>query len=231
MLFGMSWDLTSDWSFAWSIIPMLLIGMKITVIATVFGFAIAMTLGLVFALARSAPTRLIAWPVALVIEFVRDTPLLIQLFFIFYVLPSTTGITLPALEAGILALGVQYSAYCSEVYRAGLQAVPAGQWEAARALNLSTWRTYRDIVIPQAIPRIIPALGNYLVSIIKDTPVLSAITVMEILHVANIIGDRTYRYMVPITMVGVLFLLLTLISVGLVKFIENRLPRAGIAVK
>ncbi len=231
MLFGMSWDLTSDWTFAWSIIPMLLIGMKITIIATIFGFAIAMVLGLVFALARSAPTRFVSWPVAFVIEFVRDTPLLIQLFFIFYVLPTTTGITLPALEAGILALGVQYSAYCSEVYRAGLQAVPNGQWEAARALNLSTWRTYLDIVIPQAIPRIIPALGNYLVSIIKDTPVLSAITVMEILHVANIIGDRTYRYMVPITMVGILFLLLTLISAALVKFMEKRLPRAGIAVK
>ncbi|KEZ77079.1 ectoine/hydroxyectoine ABC transporter permease subunit EhuD [Salinisphaera hydrothermalis] len=231
MLFGMSWDLTNDWTFAWSIIPMLLIGMKITIIATIFGFLIAMTLGLVFALARSAPTRFISWPVGFVIEFVRDTPLLIQLFFIFYVLPSSTGITLPALEAGILALGVQYSAYCSEVYRAGLQAVPNGQWEAARALNLSTWQTYRDIVIPQAIPRIIPALGNYLVSIIKDTPILSAITVMEVLHVANIIGDRTYRYMVPITMVGILFLILTLISAGFVKFIEKRLPRAGIAVK
>ncbi|GAB3675115.1 ectoine/hydroxyectoine ABC transporter permease subunit EhuD [Salinisphaera aquimarina] len=231
MLFDIPWDLSSEWAFALSIIPILLIGMKVTVLATIFGFLIAMIMGLVFALLRAAPTRFISWPTAFLIEFIRDTPLLIQLFVIYYVLPSTVGITLPALEAGSVALGLQYSAYTSEVYRAGLQAVPRGQWEAARALNISTWRVYSDIVIPQAIPRIIPALGNYLVSIIKDTPILSAITVMEVLNVATIIGDRTYRYMVPITMVGVLFLILTLISAALVKFLESRLPRAGIAVK
>jgi polar amino acid transport system permease protein len=231
MLFDIPWDLSSGWAFAWSIVPILLIGMKVTVLATVFGFLIAMILGLVFALLRAAPTRFVSWPTAFVVEFVRDTPLLIQLFVIYYVLPGTAGITLPALEAGICALGLQYSAYTSEVYRAGLQAVPRGQWEAARALNISTWRTYTDIVIPQAIPRVIPALGNYLVSIIKDTPILSAITVMEVLNVATIIGDRTYRYMVPITMVGVLFLILTLISAAVVRVLEKRLPRAGIALK
>lgn len=230
MLYGFHWDLSSPWAFAASIIPILLVGMKVTILATVFGFMIALALGLVFALMRSAPLRVVSWPTAFVIEFVRDTPLLIQLYFLYYVFPDF-GVTLPALEAGIFALGVQYSAYTSEVYRAGLEAVPLGQRQAARALNLSTGRLYRDVIVPQAIPRIVPALANYLVSIIKDTPILSAITVMEMLGVSKIIGDRTFRYMVPLTMVGILFLLLTVIAAGAVRFLENRLPRAGISLK
>jgi len=230
MLFGIHWNLTSDWSFFTSIIPILLIGMKVTVEATIFGFLIALTLGLVFALLRAIPLRIVSWPTAFVIEFVRDTPLLIQLYFLYYVLPDV-GITLPALLTGVVTLGIQYSAYTSEVYRAGLQAIPKGQWEASRALNLSTMRTYRDVVIPQAIPRIVPALANYLVSIIKDTPILSAITVLEMLDVAKIVGDRTFRYMIPLSLVGILFLILTVIAAAGVRLLERYLPKAGIALK
>lgn len=230
MLFGYHWDLSSPEAFAASIIPILLIGMKVTVLATVFGFLMALVLGLVFALMRSAPLRIVSWPTLFVVEFVRDTPLLIQLYFLYYVLPDV-GVTLPALETGIFALGLQYSAYTSEVYRAGLEAVPLGQRQAARALNLSPMRTFRDVIVPQAIPRIVPALANYLVSIIKDTPILSAITVMEMLGVSKIIGDRTFRYMIPLTMVGILFLILTVIAAAAVQFLERRLPRAGIALK
>lgn len=230
MLFGIHWDLTSSWDFFLSIIPILLIGMKVTVLATIFGFLIAMTLGMVFALLRAVPLRIVSWPTAFVVEFVRDTPLLIQLYFLFYVLPDV-GIVLPAMITGIVTLGIQYSAYTSEVYRAGLQAVPKGQWEASRALNLTTMRTYRDIIVPQAIPRIVPALANYFVSIIKDTPILSAITVMEMLDVAKIIGDRTFQYMIPLTLVGILFLILTVIAAAVVRFIERRLPKAGIPLK
>lgn len=230
MLFGIHWNLTSNWSFFTSIIPILLIGMKVTVEATIFGFLIALTLGLVFALLRAIPLRIVSWPTAFVIEFVRDTPLLIQLYFLYYVLPDV-GITLPALLTGVVTLGIQYSAYTSEVYRAGLQAVPKGQWEASRALNLSTMRIYRDVVIPQAIPRIVPALANYLVSIIKDTPILSAITVLEMLDVAKIVGDRTFRYMIPLSLVGILFLILTVIAAAGVRLLERYLPKAGIALK
>src|SRR5690606_41182607 len=109
---------------------------------------------------------------SVIVEFLRDTPLLVQLFFLYYVLP-VYGIILPAFLTGAIALGLQYSAYTSEVYRGGIEAIARGQWEAARALNLTPWRTYRDIVIPQAVPRIIPTMGNYLVSMLKETPVLS----------------------------------------------------------
>ncbi len=230
MLFGIHWNLASQWSFALSITPILLIGMKVTVEATVFGFLIAMSLGLVFALLRSMPLRAVSWPTAIFVEFVRDTPLLIQLYFLYYVLPNY-GISLPALETGVITLGIQYSAYTSEVYRAGLEAVPFGQREAARALNLGSFRTYRDVIIPQAIPRIVPALANYLVSIIKDTPILSAITVLEMLGVGKIIGDRTFRYLIPLTLVGILFLILTVIAAWGVRFVERRMPRGGVALK
>ena len=103
--------------------------------------------------------------------------------------------------------------------------------EAARALNLTTLRTYRDVIVPQAIPRIVPAMANYLISIMKDTPILSAVTVMEMLNVARIIGDRTFRYMIPLTMVGILFLIFTLLSSMAVRYLESRLPRQGIPLK
>src|SRR5690606_12400904 len=103
----------------------------------------------------------------LVAEFLRDTPLLVQLFFLYHVLPEY-GLVLPAFMTGALALGLQYSAYTAEVYRAGLESVGRGQREAARALDLSPARSLRTIILPHVIPRIIPALGNYLVSIMKD---------------------------------------------------------------
>jgi polar amino acid transport system permease protein len=152
------------------------------------------------------------------------------LFFLFYVLP-TFGIVLPAFLTGALALGLQYSAYTSEVYRGGLDAVGRGQWEAATALNLSSWLTYRDVVIPQAIPRIVPALGNYLVSMLKDTPVLSVITVVDMLNLANLIGDRTFEYLIPLSLVGLIFLVLTLACSALIHGIERILPKRGIALR
>ncbi|MGH7089771.1 MAG: ectoine/hydroxyectoine ABC transporter permease subunit EhuD, partial [Stellaceae bacterium] len=228
MIYGFAWDTSSPLAFAISILPILGIGLIVTLEATVCGFAIALVFGLVLALLRRTGSRLVAWPVAFVIEFLRDTPLLVQLFFLFYVLPNF-GIVLPAFFTGALALGLQYSAYTSEVYRGGLDAIGRGQWEAALALNLRRWQTYRDVVIPQAIPRIVPALGNYLVSMLKDTPVLSVITVVDMLNLANLIGDRTFEYLVPLSLVGLIFLILTLILSAGIHWLERNLPRRGLA--
>ena len=131
--------------------------------------------------------------------------MLIQIFFIYFVLPNF-GIVLDAFAAGVLAIGVHYAVYCSEVYRAGFENVHRGQWEAAVALNLNSWTTFRDIIIPQAIPPVIPALGNYLVALFKETPLLSAIAVLELVRTAKIIGSETFRYTEPITLVGLFFL-------------------------
>ncbi|GAA6735162.1 ectoine/hydroxyectoine ABC transporter permease subunit EhuD [Thermus oshimai] len=230
MLFGYRWDLSSDGAFALSILPILLKGMLVTLQATLLGFAIALALGLAFAVLRSARSKLVSWPTAFFIEFIRDTPLIVQLFFLYFVLPDF-GLILPAFLVGAIALGLQYSAYTSEVYRAGLEAVPKGQKEAALALNLSPARTFFIVIVPQAIPRIIPAMGNNLISMMKDVPVLSTITVLEMLTVAQIIGDRTFRYHIPLSMVGGLYLALTLLSSALINLLDSRLPKGGIPLR
>ncbi len=171
-----------------------------------------------------------SWPTAVVVEFLRNTPLLMQLFFLYFVLPEY-GLVLPAFWTGTIALGLQYAAYTSEVYRAGLDAIPKGQWEAATALNLTKARTYAVVVVPQMIPRIIPALGNYLVSMMKDTPILSTITVVEMLNLANRIGDRTFEYLVPLSMVGAIFFVLTALCTVLLRGLERLVPQKGISLR
>ncbi len=211
-----------DWGYVWEVAPRLAEGLLVTIQATLVGMAVALTLGLVLALARRSRHRLVSWPTGVLVEFVRSTPLLVQIYFLFYVLPDA-GLRLSPLATGVLALGLHYAAYCSEVYRAGLESVPKGQWEAAVALNLTRWRTMKDIIIPQAIPPVVPALGNYLVAMFKDTPLLSAITVLEVLQTAKLIGSETFRYVEPLTLVGVLFLVLSLLSAALIRWVEGRL--------
>jgi polar amino acid transport system permease protein len=230
MMYGFEWDTATPFTFAASILPILLIGLTVTLQAAAAGFAIALVLGLVFALLRRSRIRAVAWTTACLVEFFRDTPLLVQLFFLYYVLPEY-GVTLPAFLTGAIALGLQYSAYTSEVYRGGIEAIPRGQWEAAIALNMSRMQIYRDIIVPQIVPRILPALGNYLVAMIKETPVLSVVTVVEMMGLATMIGERTFEYVVPLTMVGIIFLILTLVcSAGLHK-LQRILPKSGIPLR
>lgn len=230
MMYSYEWDTTTWITYTTSILPIILIGLTVTLKAAAAGFAIALVLGLVFALLRRSRVKLISWPTAVVVEFLRDTPLLVQLFFLYYVLPEF-GIVLPAFLTGALALGLQYAAYTSEVYRGGMEAVHHGQWEAATALNLTRMQTYRDIIIPQAIPRIVPAMGNYLVAMIKETPVLSVVTVLEMMGLANMIGERTFEYLVPLTLVGLIFLLLTIICSAGLSRLQRALPKAGIPLR
>lgn len=213
-----------DWGFALSVLPRILEAAVITVEATLIGFVLAAVAGLLLALARRSRNPLLSYPVAGFVEFVRSTPLLVQLYFLFFVLPEF-GVVLPALVAGILGLGLHFSTYCSEVYRAGLDSIPRGQWEAAVALNLSTYRTYRDVVVPQAIPPVVPALGNYLVAMFKETPLLSAIAVVEMMQEAKIIGSETFRYVEPMTLVGAIFLALSLVSMVGIRRVEAWLRR------
>ncbi|WP_435099672.1 ectoine/hydroxyectoine ABC transporter permease subunit EhuD [Arhodomonas sp. AD133] len=213
-----------DWEFAFAIIPRLLEAAVITVEATVIGYLFALVVGLLLALMRRSHARWLSWPATAVVEGIRSTPLLVQIYFVFFVFPEF-GVVLPAMIAGVLALGLHFSTYCSEVYRAGIDGVPRGQWEAAQSLNLSTYRTYRDIIIPQAIPPVVPALGNYLIGMIKETPLLSAIAVVEIMQEGKIIGSETFRYIEPMTLVGAFFLLVSLVSMVLIRRVESWLRR------
>ena len=210
-----------DFRYALQIAPELLHACLYTIGITLVGFAIALVLGLVLALLRRSPVRAVSRSTAFVVEFVRSTPLLIQVYVLFYVAPLY-GLTMSALAAGTIGIAVHYACYVSEVYRAGLNGVPRGQWEAACALSLSRSRTYRDVILPQAIRPVIPALGNYLVAMFKDTPVLSAITVVELMQQAKNIGSDTFRYLEPITMTGLFFLVISITFASGVRHVERR---------
>jgi polar amino acid transport system permease protein len=213
--------MTFDLDFAIKIFPTLLDGAKITALATCGGMAFALVGGLLLAIARMSPLRLLRYAAGAYVEFFRDTPLLIQLFFLFYVLPFW-GITLPALVTGVLGLGLNYSAYTSEVYRAGIESVPRGQWEVAVALNLSASDTWRKVVLPQAYPPVVPMLGNNLIGMFKDSMLLSTITVLELFGRANQIGSHTYRFLEPFTLLGLIVLTLSLGGAYLVNRVARR---------
>lgn len=211
-----------DWNFVLEILPRLLEGVRITIIATFLGFFLAAMLGLAVALGRRSRMKWLALSVGFAADFIRGTPLLVQLYILFFVLPSA-GIVLSPLTAGVIGLGIHNSTYVAEVYRAGIESIARGQWEAARACNLSMAQTWRHVIIPQAIPPMIPALSNYLIAMFKETPLLSAITVFEIMGVARAIANETYRFTEPITIVGVFFLVMSLACAYLTRILEKRL--------
>jgi len=210
-----------DNSFALSVLPVIAQGLAITVLITFTGTAIALCIGLVLAIMRRARAKWISLPAEAFVEFVRATPLLVQLFFLYFGLP-VFGISLSALVTGIIGIGLNYSAYTAEVYRAGIEGVPRGQWEAARALNFSHGQTWVQIILPQAIRRVIPALGNYLIAMFKDTPILASIGVLEMLEQAQIVGSENFRYLEPMTEVGLLFILVSYPASLLIRRLEVR---------
>jgi polar amino acid transport system permease protein len=213
-----------DNSFALSVLPIIAQGLTITVLITITGTAIAMCIGLVLAIMRRSRTKWISLPAEAFVEFVRDTPLLVQLFFLYFGLPAF-GISLSALVTGIIGIGINYSAYLAEVYRAGIEGVPRGQWEAARALNFSHGQTWVQIILPQAVRKVIPALGNYFIAMFKDTPILASISVLEMLEQAQIVGSENFRYLEPMTEVGLLFILVSYPASLLIRKLEVRYGR------
>ncbi|EMD29643.1 ectoine/hydroxyectoine ABC transporter permease subunit EhuD [Amycolatopsis azurea] len=213
-----------DWSWeaAANSVPLLLEGLLVTIEITLLGSVVAYVLGLVFALLRRTGIPVLSQAVVLFIEFVRSTPLLIQVFVLYYVIQPVGGMTLSPFVTGVIALGVHYATYSAEVYRAGIEAVPKGQWEAATALNLPRSRVWTAVVLPQAVPRVLPALGNYTISMFKETPLLLAIGVVDVLARAKEVGAETFRVTEPYTLAGVLFLLVSLPASILVRRLERR---------
>lgn len=213
-----------DWQFMLEIVPELLQGLLVTVEATFAGFILAAVLGLAMALGRRSENPWIAQPIGGFVEFIRSTPLLVQLYIFFFVLPRY-GLRLPPFIVGTVALGLHFGTYTSEVYRAGIDAIDRGQWEAARALNFSPIHTWTGIVLPQAIPPMIPALGNYLISMFKESAQLSAITVVELTLRARIVGTETFRFLEPFTLAGLLYFLISYPSSLMVQRLEARYAR------
>lgn len=212
------------WEFTFEILPRILWATGNTLIAAGVGYAIALVVGLAFLIGQRTGYRWLNAAARECVEFIRSTPLLVQLFFVYYVAPQF-GLVLSAWTSAMLTIGLHYGTYLSEVYRGGLEAIPKGQWESARALNLSTRRTYSRIVLPQAFPVCLPGMGNYLVAIFKDTPMLATIGVAELLHTANALGAETYRYLEPYTMVGFIFLIISLPTAAALRRLERAAAR------
>jgi polar amino acid transport system permease protein len=213
-----------DWNAVSDFMPYFWDGLKVTLQILVLGSLISFVLGLVWALLMRTPSRWVRWPVGVVTEFIRNTPLLVQLFFLFYVLPEW-GLTFSALTTGVFAIGLHYSTYTMQVYRAGIEAVPVGQWEAATALNLPVRRTWTAVILPQAIRRVVPALGNYVIAMLKDTPILMVITVLELMGQARLFSQQHYQFTEPITVIGVAFILISYPASLLIRALERRLVR------
>jgi polar amino acid transport system permease protein len=206
-------------------------GLAVTVEATLGGYGVALVVGLGLALARRSRIRPVRTASGLYVDFMRCTPLLVQLYFAFYVLPSF-GIRFEALTTGILVLGLNIGAYVAEIYRAGIDAVPVGQWEAARSLGLSPLPVWGRVVLPQALPPMLPPLGNILIGLFKETPLLAAITVIDVFGAANNVAGRTYRYTEPYTVAALTLLAVSLIAAMLVRRMERRFkPKTSLSAR
>ena len=213
-----------DWQFVWDILPTLGEGVIVTVQVTILGTCIAMVVGLIIAVLTHSGKGLVPRLVIFFANFVRGTPLLVQLYFLFYILPDI-GILLSPLAAGIIGFGLHYATYTAEVYRAGINNVPRGQWEAAKAVNLTRSQTWTHVVLPQAIPPMVPPIANYFISMFKETPLLAAITVLELMNQARSIANFHYKYVEPMTLVGLFFLAVSIPAVILTRRIEHRFSK------
>jgi polar amino acid transport system permease protein len=210
-----------DWGFVWSILPTLLEGLQLTVLATLAGSILAFVLGLLWIALRLANLPVISPVVNVLVQFLRGTPFLVQLYFVFYVLPSY-GVTMSALMAGILGLAIYNSAPVSEIYRAGIEGVAPGQWEASLTLGLPVWWVWSGVVLPQVFKSVIPMLANIMIAMFKDTAVLSTITVAELMLRAQDLSMRNFRFVEPLTLAAVLYFVVSYASARGVRALEQR---------
>ncbi|MBD1552078.1 ectoine/hydroxyectoine ABC transporter permease subunit EhuD [Pseudomonas typographi] len=210
-----------DYAFAWSILPDLLQGLLVTLQVVVLGFLMAVIVGLVLAIAQRSKRPWLHRLSSGYLSFFRHTPLMVQLYVLFFAFPLI-GITVPAISTGVIGLGLYYGAYIAEAYRGAIESVPAGQWEAARALDFDTATTWRRIILPQALKPMLPVLGNYLIGMFKETPLLAVITIPELFQAAKQIAGMTYRYNEPYTVMALMFLAISLPTSLFFKFLERR---------
>jgi len=199
-----------DWQAAIDSLPFLLKGLPYTLLISFAGLAIGFVVGIVFGLMRIGPTRWLRWPAVVYVEVFRGTPVLVQVLFIFYGLPTLLGGPINALTAGIAAIALNAGAYISEIVRGGVQSIERGQREAGLSLGLSPPQTFRYIIWPQALRRMIPALGNQGIVSIKDTSLFSVIGVGELVRQGQVYIANTFTALEVYFMIALLYLAITL---------------------
>lgn len=210
------WDWETAAEVTGELVPIFI---KTTLLITVVGTAIAAIVGLVLAVATQVMPRFLAAILRWLMDFIRMTPLIMQLMFVYFLVPPSWSM----LWAGTVVIGIHYAMYMAESYIAGIGSVDKGQWEAAKALSLPTPRTWRAIVLPQALRATLPSLGNWAISMFKDTPFLFAVTVVEMVTAANQYGNNTFRVNEPYTIAGLIFLVASLITAVAVRKLEKSL--------
>jgi len=197
-------------------------GVRFTIFLAFFTVLIGFVLGVLLALMRLSNKKILNVISASYVEFIRGTPILVQLYIVFYGLPNI-GITLPDTIAGIIALSINSAAYIAEIVRAGIQAVDKGQMEAARSLGMSHSMGMRFIIIPQAVKNILPALGNEFITVIKESSIASIIGIHELMYNADTVRGNTFRPFEPLIIAAVMYFILTFSLSKLVGTFERRM--------
>jgi polar amino acid transport system permease protein len=205
-------------------LPILAQGLRLTILITIGSLIFSTLLGLVWALMRVSGIKMLATIAATVVNVIRGIPIIVQLFWIYFVLPDF-GITLTALQAAIIGLGIAYSAYHSENFRAGIEAVDHGQIEAAQTIGMGWWLTMRRVVLPQAFRIILPPYGNIMIMMLKDSSQASTITVAELAQQGRLIAASTFQNTTVFTLVAALYLCMSLPLIWLVSKLEKHFGR------
>ncbi|WP_218570275.1 amino acid ABC transporter permease [Pseudomonas mangiferae] len=205
-------------------LPLLLSGAIVTVEVSVLALLVSSLLGFVLALLKLSPNRWLAYPASGVVNVIRGLPILIVLFYMYFVLPEL-GIDLTAFQAGVLGLGIGYSGYQAEIFRGGIQAVDRGQTEAAQAIGMKPAMIMRRVTLPQALRISIPPYANTFTMILKDSSLVSTITVAEMTHAGQLIASATFQNMTVYTLTALLYLAMSLPLLYLVNRLERHLRR------
>jgi len=210
------------WDLVWSSMPVLLEGTRLTVQLTAIAVALGIVIGTIAGMARISrgPQKYIA---AVYIDFIRGTPLLVQTFIVFYGLPGIIGRPLPAYWAAVMALSINSGAYVAEIVRSGIQSIDKGQTEAALSLGMTNGQAMRYIILPQAFKRIIPPLGNEFIALLKDSSLVSAIALEELVRKGQIVIGRTFRPFEVWMAVALIYLVMTFAVSRLVNIAEKRM--------
>ncbi|MCK4152844.1 ectoine/hydroxyectoine ABC transporter permease subunit EhuD [Ralstonia pseudosolanacearum] len=203
-------------------LPILLLGAVVTVEVTVLSFLLSSVIGLALALMRLSPIKAVSAAGATIVNIIRGLPIIVQLFYIYFVLPDI-GIQLTAFQAGVIGLGIAYSAYQAENFRAGIEAVDPGQREAAQAMGMRGALIMRRVILPQAFRIALPPYGNTLVMMLKDSSLVSTITVAEMTRAGQLIASSTFQNMTVYTLVALLYLLMSLPLVFGLRRLERRM--------
>ncbi|MXQ10739.1 amino acid ABC transporter permease [Microvirga makkahensis] len=204
-------------------LPILLEGVRLTILVTIGSLILSTLLGLVWAIMRVSSIKLISRTSAGIINVIRGIPIIVQLFYIYFVMPDL-GVSLTALQAAIIGLGIAYSAYQAENFRAGIEAIDKGQIEAAQSIGMGWWMTMRRVVLPQAVRLVLPPYGNTMIMMLKDSSQASTITVAELALQGKLIASSTFKNTSVFTLVALLYLVM---SIPLILFVRHFEKKAG----